>query len=114
LRPPAASRRTLVAAALAALALALGGCGDDEERAADTATERTETTETVAPTATTGTPAPTTPADTSPRTAPAPGGRDGGATAPSQDSPENDTPPPADSPAERFERECERNPAACG
>jgi hypothetical protein len=115
LRPPAASRRGLAATALAALALALGACGDDEERAADTRTETTATTETAAPTATTGTPAPTTPVDTSPRTEALPGGQDGGATPPrQQDSPENDTPPPADSPAERFERECERNPEACG
>jgi hypothetical protein len=33
---------------------------------------------------------------------------------PRTDSPENDTPPPPGSPAERFEQECERNPAACG
>ena len=40
---------------------------------------------------------------------PAPGG--GGAPAP--DSPENDTPPPAGSPEERFEQGCDANPAAC-
>ena len=30
------------------------------------------------------------------------------------DTPENDTPPPADSPAERFEQFCNDNPGACG
>jgi hypothetical protein len=42
----------------------------------------------------------------------------GGAPAPEaeppQDSPENDTAPPADSPAERFEEFCNENPGACG
>jgi hypothetical protein len=36
----------------------------------------------------------------------------GGQHAP-EDSPENDTPPPPGSPAERFERFCEENPGAC-
>ena len=33
---------------------------------------------------------------------------------PPADTPENDTPPPADSPAERFEEFCNENPGACG
>jgi hypothetical protein len=40
------------------------------------------------------------------------GGNSGGATAP-QDSPQNDTPPPSGSPAERFEQFCQENPGAC-
>ena len=46
---------------------------------------------------------------------------DGGTPAPEPaqpeapaDTPENDVPPPADSPAERFEDFCEENPGACG
>ena len=42
----------------------------------------------------------------------------GGAPAPepepAPDTPENDAPPPADSPAERFEEFCDDNPGACG
>jgi hypothetical protein len=30
------------------------------------------------------------------------------------DTPENDSPPPKDSPAERFEEYCNENPGACG
>ena len=43
---------------------------------------------------------------------------DGGIPAPEAeppaDTPENDTPPPPGSPAERFEEFCEENPGACG
>jgi len=52
-----------------------------------------------------GTPAPTTP--------PAGGGGSGGTPAPPQDSPQNDTPPPSGSPAEKFEQFCQENPGAC-
>ena len=56
--------------------------------------------------------APAPPADT------APPADDGGAPAPAPeppvDSPENETPPPEDSPAERFEEFCDENPGACG
>ena len=31
-----------------------------------------------------------------------------------QDTPENDSPPPKDSPAQRFEDYCNENPGACG
>ncbi len=37
----------------------------------------------------------------------------GGAEAPTQDSPENDTPPPANSAPDRFEKFCRDNPGAC-
>jgi hypothetical protein len=46
---------------------------------------------------------------------------DGGAPAPEPvepelpaDTPENDVPPPENSPAERFEEFCDENPGACG
>ena len=51
-----------------------------------------------------GTPAPDAPAGTD--------GGSGGTEAP-QDSPQNDTPPPSGSPAERFEQFCQENPGAC-
>jgi hypothetical protein len=111
--------RRRIALLLALLALAaLAGCGGDDEQAEAlpdppeltiprTAPEpaETEATDTVD----------TAPPD--PATAPlAPGEGDGTAppaqTAP--DSPQNDTPPPAGSPAERFEQQCDANPAACG
>ena len=37
----------------------------------------------------------------------------GGSPAPSQDTEQNDVPPPPGSPADRFERFCEQNPGAC-
>jgi len=36
------------------------------------------------------------------------------APTPVPDSPENDTPPPKGSPAERFEQFCAKNPRDCG
>lgn len=43
------------------------------------------------------------------------GGTGSGNVDPSkEDSETNDKPPPAGSPQEAFEQECERNPAACG
>jgi hypothetical protein len=103
-----------------ALAGLLAGCGSDDERAerrskppeltvprSEPEPRSTETNE-----ATTG---------RDPATAPlAPGEGEGdgtGAPAPQSgapDSPQNDTPPPPGSPAERFEQECDRNPEACG
>jgi hypothetical protein len=64
--------------------------------------ERTDTDETTTEDSG-GTPAPAEP--------PATGGS-GGTTGP-QDSPQNDTPPPSGSPAERFEQFCQENPGAC-
>lgn len=105
--------------------IALSGCGADDEPTATTETAATQTetapatvterTQTTPPTATTppatvtespddggGVPAPG--ADTEPRQAPEP----------EPDSPTNDLPPPADSPAERFEKDCEQQPGSCG
>jgi hypothetical protein len=97
-----------------ALALvALAGCGGDDEpdEPATTVPDLTvpgrSETEDAAPPVTTVPPAPVAPpTDTS-----------GGAPAPpveQPDSPENDTPPPPESPAERFEQFCDANPGACG
>jgi hypothetical protein len=41
------------------------------------------------------------------------GGGDSGGTPAPDDSPQNDTPPPSGSPAERFEQFCQENPGAC-
>ena len=116
MRPAPAGRRALIARLGALLLLSLlvtaAGCGADQESSADSPpkapeltipetdsepppseTETTPTTETAPPPTTTTTPAqPTTPSDT----------------------PQNDTPPPADSPAQRFEQFCNDNPGACG
>jgi hypothetical protein len=112
--------------ALALVALApLTACGDEDEPAKVPAeappkapaltvphadpepapTQRTETT-----------PAPATLGEDSATAPLAPGEGDGTVRPPrtTPDSPDNDTPPPAGSPAERFERECEESPAACG
>ena len=94
--------------------VALAGCGGDDESSETTITTPQltipggdDTQESV----------PTEPA-TVPELAPAPDEDSGGAPAPtpqpSPDSPENDTPPPEDSPAERFEAFCNANPGACG
>jgi hypothetical protein len=123
LRPPLAGRRALIPrlvsllAALLACALFLG-CGGDDEPKADTAptvpkltvpqTDETEPPPSDTETETT----PTKPTET----VPPPG--DGGTTAPEPetptDTPDNDAPPPEDSPAERFEEFCNENPGACG
>lgn len=108
--------RVVLATALLALMLAPGCGGDDEQ--AKTAPEPPELTvprsepETTPTETTEAAPGP------DPATAPAPQGEgDGSTPAPRQappDSPQNDTPPPPGSPAERFEQECERNPESCG
>ena len=94
---------------------ALGGCGGDDEPAADTPRElpalsvpSTETTPTVE---TQPEPPPTTvdPAtETLPPEGPPP------AEEPPADTPDSDAPPPAGTPAERFEEWCNENPGACG
>src|SRR5215208_795904 len=119
LRPAHAGGRALSARLgallLVILALAVAGCGGDEESSADpppkapeltitqtdqqpppSETETTPTTETTPPSTDGGTSSPDTPTETTP------------------DAPENDTPPPTDSPAERFEDFCNDNPGACG
>jgi hypothetical protein len=128
LRPAAPGGRALIrggAALLLAALFALGalaGCGGDEEPAA----ERTPTLPDLTVPQTDEEPAPTPePTPTAPAAPPpateteaAPPSTDGGAPAPEPeppaDAPENDSPPPADSPAERFEEFCNENPGACG
>jgi hypothetical protein len=100
------------------LAVAIAGCGGDDEPSTRTARELpdlslpTTTTRTTppvvdrtAPTATTVDPATETLPEEGPRT-----------TTPQDpaDTPENDAPPPQGSPAERFEQYCNENPGACG
>ena len=109
---------------LALLALVAAGCGGDDPEGVttedtqvtvpdDTERDRTEPTPIVeepvepAPQTTPPPPPPPAPAPEPEPVAPAPD--------PSRpDSPRNDTPPPKDSPAERFEQYCEENPGACG
>jgi hypothetical protein len=80
------------------------------DNSAGTDTTTTDTT-TSTSTATTTTPAQTT-------TQSNPGTAQGGAAAPqtggaTPDSPQNDTAPPANSPASKFEQFCKENPGAC-
>jgi hypothetical protein len=98
-----------LAVVLCALALAgTVGCGGDDEEASNTGDTAPELTvpddDTSTETETTDTSAETTIAPP-PETQPAP--------APAPDSPQNDTPPPPGSPAERFEEFCAENPGAC-
>lgn len=99
------------------VAAAIAGCGSDEEPAGETTRElpdlsmpTTDTTPTVTtpvePPATTTTVDPAT--ETLPEEGPAP------EPEPPADSPDSDTPPPEDTPAERFEDYCNENPGACG
>jgi hypothetical protein len=96
---------------LVVLLAAIAGCGGDNEAAEappplpdltvpQTDTKESTDTETAPPVTETAPPAT--------ETVPAP------QPEPVPDSPENDTPPPADSPAERFEEFCNENPGACG
>ena len=87
--------------------------GETKTPTVDNTTNGTTTTNTSTSTstATTTTPAPT-PTQTNPGTA------QGGAAAPqtggaTPDSPTNDTAPPANSPASKFEQFCKENPGAC-
>jgi hypothetical protein len=122
--------RKRVALLLALLALGVAGCGgDDESETVPPAPELSlpgEDTPTLEdlPGSTTSTDS-TTGTDTAPggggevtpppATPQEPGGQQppsGGQPAPG-DTPENDTPPPPGSPAERFEQFCQENPGAC-
>jgi hypothetical protein len=105
-----------IALIVSLFALGVAGCGDDDDEDAattiptvplsvpgdDTSTLGDETDTTVDTVPDTATPTPT------PTPAPTP-------TPPAEtpDSPENDTPPPADSEAEEFENFCAENPGAC-
>jgi hypothetical protein len=116
-------RRAPLLLPLALIAFA-AGCGGDDEPAATTATTPAPTQATAPATVTQRTqtaPPPTAP----PTTAPPADDEDGGgipaprtdtepAPEPEPDSPTNDVPPPAGSPAERFEQECAEKPGACG
>jgi hypothetical protein len=118
LRPPAPGRRALTArATLLALLLvaAIAGCGGDDQPAETTR----ELPDLSVPTTTTPPPEtepaepPTTTVDPGTETLP----EEGPGTQPSDppaDSPDNDAPPPEDTPAERFEEYCNENPGACG
>jgi hypothetical protein len=90
------------------IGLAIAGCGSDDSG---------ETTAPVSiPAITAPIPATTTaPATTSTSTAPTSTSKGGNSFNPKQpDSATNDVPPPAGSPQEAFEKQCEQNPAACG
>src|SRR5215210_3498555 len=108
LRPPPSGRRALSARALVlplVLAVALAGCGGDDEPTATTrelpALTIPSTEAAPAPEQTNTQPTSVDPAtETLPQEGPAPSD-----TAPT-DTPESDTAPPADTPAERFEEYC--------
>jgi hypothetical protein len=96
------------------VAAALAGCGGDDESSAEKPRELpnlsipTTTTPTVTEETT------TTPTTVDPATETLP--EEGPVTTPETpaDTPENDSPPPEDTPAERFEQYCNENPGACG
>jgi hypothetical protein len=96
------------------LCLALAGCGGDDS------SETTSVPSVSIPAITS--PIPTTPTATAPATttttptgSTTTTGRGNGGVNPSQpDSETNDVPPPPGSPQEKFEKQCQQNPAACG
>jgi ABC-type glycerol-3-phosphate transport system substrate-binding protein len=105
--------RALALASLVA-GLALAGCGGDDSGGTTAPTVSIPAiTAPLAPTTTTAPAATTTPTGTT--------GTGSGGTSPPDganpgkpDSETNDVPPPAGSPQEAFEKQCEQNPAACG
>jgi hypothetical protein len=108
------SRVATLALTLALPVAAVAACGDDADTQATpeppkltvprTDTEPERTSPRTVPQPPPAPPAPEPDYENAP--APAPPNR--------ADSPQNDTPPPPGSPAERFEEACERNPEACG
>ncbi|MSO40365.1 MAG: hypothetical protein EXQ70_00420 [Solirubrobacterales bacterium] len=98
---------TLIAAAL--LALGATACGDDS---GDSGSSSAPETISVPAGDSQTVPGTTTPGGT---TTGGSGGTSTGSYDPNlPDSQNNDKPPPAGSPAERFERACKQNPATCG
>ncbi len=108
----------LTVALACGLALAASGCGGDDEESTDreTSTPIPTVPEQATDTQTDTQPDPATETLEEPVPEP-PAAEDpsGGAVAPAPvpDTPDNDTPPPEDSPAERFEQFCADNPGAC-
>ena len=102
---------------LVLLAAALAGCGGDDEAATETTRELPDlaipTTTESAPPAPADTETTPTTVDPATETLPEEGPATTTPPAPT-DTPENDAPPPEDSPAERFEEYCNENPGACG
>jgi hypothetical protein len=103
---------------LAVLALAIAGCGGDDEPSTSTARELPElslptTTSPATPPVEEKTTPTTTTVDPATETLPEEGPPATTPQSPS-DTPENDAPPPQGSPAERFEQYCNENPGACG
>ena len=99
------------------MAVAIAGCGGDDEPSTSTARELPElslptTTSQTTPPAVDRTAPATTTVDPATETLP----EEGPTTTPQApgDTPENDAPPPQGSPAERFEQYCNENPGACG
>ena len=111
-------RGPVLAVACVAFAL-LSSCGGDDETPAGTETETTPERTVPLETAPAPTPPPPAVPGETPSRPPATGDPDSGGSpapppTPAPDSPQNDLPPPPGSPADRFEKECEANPDACG
>ena len=108
--------RALALASIAAV-LALAGCGGDDS--GETTAPTVSIPSITSPIPATTTTAPTTTEATQTGTT-GNGNGNGGVGPPSKanpnqpDSATNDIPPPAGSPQEAFEKQCEQNPQACG
>ncbi len=109
--------RALALLSIAAV-LALAGCGGDDSGETTVPSVSIPSITSPIPATTT---APATTGTTTPTgTGPGNGNRNGGVGPPGganpkePDSATNDVPPPADSPQEAFEKQCEQNPQACG
>ena len=101
------------AAVLTAIAVALvaAGCGDDSSGETTAPTVSIPAITSPIPSTTATVPTATTPTQSTTTTK---GGGTGGVDPNKQDSETNDVPPPAGSPQEAFEKQCEQNPEACG